>query len=241
MNSDDRFEAEEGFEAFCMLADDIDKWELNRQFERISAMDPLKTEIGENLNATGLILNLAFSRNEACFHLLLDLLDDKDEWVREKVCENLRWWPRPETISRMSPLVSDSSQWVRTQAIVTLAELAPDRFIEDVIKLSKSTDFYDRALAALAFGNTKLDRAATYLEILSADENEQVRNGARAALGILGTPAAVDILVRMLNSSDAETRKDAREALRKLGKEPPLFLESMHGNPQVPATAMSFD
>jgi hypothetical protein len=223
MRSRDYHEAASGFEAFCLIADEYDALELKRQFDRIVRIAPLKTDAGENLNASGLIIHLAYSRNDACFKVLLDLLDNEDEWIREKACSNLRMWPRDETILRMSPLIKDPSQWVRTQALITLAELAPSRFIDAAITLSRSEDFFDRSMAALALGSTKLDKAAPYLESLCTDINGSVRSAARVALGVLGTPSAVTILIRLLDSADPETRKEAREALRKLGKEPDLF------------------
>jgi hypothetical protein len=113
------------------------------------------------------------------------------------------------------------SQYARTEALVTLAKLAPDRFTNEILALSKSEDFYDRLMAALAFGNTKLDKVAPYLEQLCQDENEVVRAAAMVGLLNLGTPSAVQVLIRMLNSSDPVVRKKAREALKILGKEPP--------------------
>ena len=141
--------------------------------------------------------------------------------MRAKAAQHLREWQREESITRLSPLINDISQYARTEALLTLAIMAPDRFTNEIIALSKSEDLYDRAMAALAFGNTKLDRVAPYLEKLCQDENEAVRDAAIAGLGNLGTPSAVQVLIRMLNSSDPAARKKTREALKILGKEPP--------------------
>jgi len=221
MESKFYWDATPGFEAFCRLADKFDSSRIKTQFYRLSETDPSRTESGENTNATQLIYYLANSGNETCYKVLLDLLDKEDEWVREKACFNLTLWPREETIARMSPLLNDKSQRVRTQALVTLSEIAPARFVEEAISLSKSKDGYDRLMAVRALGGTKLDRAASYLDRLCQDEDETVRKGARAGLAALGSPTAVRALILMLDSPDPAVRKEARAALKKLGKEPP--------------------
>ncbi len=219
--SKDDDEAASGFEAFCLLADNFDTLLIKEQFYRIAAVDIYTTKPVQNKYTFDLIGHLSSSRNEACYKVLLDFLDNENEWVRKNAASRLRLWPREETISRMSPLVNDKSQDVRAEAILTLAEIAPDRFIEEAISLSKSKDTYDRAMAAHALGATKLDLAASHLEKLCQDEDETVRVSARTGLAANGTPMAVEVLVRLLESADPRARKEAREALKKLGKEPP--------------------
>jgi len=177
---------------------------------------------------------------------LLDALKDESEYVRRGAVEVLNEVITPEAIKDLVDALRDADWWVRARSADALGTLGGPRVVEAVLELTNDPDEFARRYAIEILNTVPDPRAVPVLIKALEDDDWWVRERAVDALGKAGDPAAVGPLLRMMgrdtrtlplcvralgaigthgvveplcrlvDSQDADTRREAIQALVQL-------------------------
>ena len=186
--------------------------------------------------ATGAILSL--SHTEAST-LLIPLLNDKDEFVRQEAAYALGKTRSKSTVTQLiERLTSDKKDGVRAAAAVALGEigdesavtslmqvLSPQTILADAKKARSSkrkANVFVLRSAAHSLGQIASRQAVPALVAVLEDDmtEDDLRREAAIALGRIGDPSALPALQKALNAEDPHLSLAAREALRRISRLP---------------------
>lgn len=187
------------------------------------------------VRATAARAVLSLSPNEAAL-LLLPLLQDRDEFVRQETAYALG---ETQSVTAVSALVTvlekDKKDSVRGAAAVALGQIGDDAaviplaellgrripasgIINRVRRSKKDENEFVRRAAAHSLGQIRSRAAVPALGAVVTDERapDDVRREAANSLGLIGDPSAVPALRAVLNARDPYLSLIASEALRKI-------------------------
>ena len=179
---------------------------------------------------------------------LLDALKDESEYVRRGAVEVLNEVITPEAIKDLVAALRDADWWVRARSADALGTLGGPKVVDAVLGLTRDPDEFARRYAIEILNTVPDPRAVPVLIDALDDDDWWVRERAVDALGKAGDPAAVEPLLRMMGrdaralplcvralgaigsdtvieplcrlaeSNDAETRREALQALQTVGQ-----------------------
>jgi serine/threonine-protein kinase len=179
---------------------------------------------------------------------LLDALKDESEYVRRGAVEVLNEVITPEAIKDLVNALRDADWWVRARSADALGTLGGTKVVDAVLGLIKDPDEFARRYAIEILNTVPDPRAVPALIDALEDDDWWVRERAVDALGKAGDPRAVDRLLlmmardaralplcvralgaigsdtvieplcRLAESTDAETRREAIQALQAVGQ-----------------------
>ncbi|HXS83319.1 MAG TPA: HEAT repeat domain-containing protein [Methylomirabilota bacterium] len=179
---------------------------------------------------------------------LLDALKDESEYVRRGAVEVLNEVITPEAIKDLVNALRDADWWVRARSADALGTLGGPKVVDAVLGLVKDADEFARRYAIEILNTVPDPRAVPVLIDALEDDDWWVRERAVDALGKAGDPVAVEPLLRMMGrdaralplcvralgaighdtvieplcrlaeSTDAETRREALQALQAVGQ-----------------------
>ena len=160
---------------------------------------------------------LGRSRRREAVTPLAALVRDPDQKVRLEVVRALRELRDLSAVPAVITSLSDGDTQIREEAIGALVEMYTDRERSNPVGrfLELFSDEYDRSSVAPITG---VDPAV--VRALSAalrDEDQDIRQEAALALGILNGTEAVPALINTLKDPDASVRGAAATALGKIG------------------------
>ena len=150
--------------------------------------------------------------------------------VRQEVISSLRKYHTPEIRQMMVQALADADPQVRTLALRHLANARDTAVVSVLTGKMEEKEFQDRpleekkryftALAMIAGQNmTPFFRdQLTTRGLLNKIHLDEMRAGAAAALGIVGTPEAIAILESGVTSTNKAIRESCVEVLKKLGR-----------------------
>ena len=180
---------------------------------------------------------------------LLDALRDESEYVRRSAVEVLNEVVTTDAIKDLVDALRDADWWVRARSADALGTLGGPRVVEAVLELTRDPDEFARRYAIEILNAVPDPRAVPVLIEALGDDDWWVRERAVDALGKAGDPAAVDPILRMMGrdtrmlplcvralgaiggpnvvaplcrlveSEDAETRREALEAVTALAQQ----------------------
>ncbi|HET9886527.1 MAG TPA: protein kinase, partial [bacterium] len=179
---------------------------------------------------------------------LIDVLKDESEYARRGAVEVLNQVATPDAVRDLVTALRDEDWWVRVRAADALGSLGGDKVVEAVLELMDNPDDFLRRYAVEILNTVPDRRSVDPLIRALADPDWWVRErsidalaktgDARAvdpildlmlrdaeatplcarALGQLGDERAVEPLCELTESSNAEIRREARDALGLLAK-----------------------
>jgi len=179
---------------------------------------------------------------------LIDVLKDESEYARRGAVEVLNQVATPDAVRDLVIALRDEDWWVRVRAADALGSLGGDKVVEAVLELMDSPDEFLRRYAVEILNTVPDRRSVDPLIRALEDPDWWVRErsidalaktgDARAvdpildlmlrdaeatplcarALGALGDVRAVEPLCELTESSSAEIRREARDALALLAK-----------------------
>lgn len=144
---------------------------------------------------------------------LQKLLTDASPQVRAATANGLGLISELQAAVALTALTTDGNFEVRITAAIALFRLDKTKGIQEITACLTDEDRDHRERAAIEVSSSAL-QSETLIEPLAAalaDENIRVRIDAASALGKIGTPAAVDVL--LANLSDKENLWHISEAL----------------------------
>lgn len=167
--------------------------------------------------------------------VLIDLLKDQNEAVREASTYALGEIGDEKTVPYIIEMLSDKDSFVKISAARALGRLRDERAVEPLIRLTKDKNMFVRMAAARALGKIGDERVVEPLLRLLSEENAFVSLSAANAFGELGKEV-IEPLLKCLANTDPVIRKSAALALGRLGDERaiiPLILTLWDENEDV--------
>jgi len=179
---------------------------------------------------------------------LLDALKDESEYVRRGAVEVLNLVVTPEAIKDLVSALKDADWWVRVRAADALGTLGGPKVVDAVMELTRDPDEFARRYSIEILNAVPDARAVPVLIEALEDEDWWVRERAVdalaktgaseavepllrmmgrdsrvvplcvRALGVIGGERVVEPLSRLAESSEADVRREAIEALLSLLK-----------------------
>jgi len=185
--------------------------------------------------------------------LLLGHLDDNAPEVRSEVAQALGRLADKRAALPLVGRVQDASADVRRRVARALGDIGDPRATSALVLALNDASIDVRVEAALALGRMGTDEATVSLAPLvrgdatsgasSAEGTQALRQAALRALGRIGTPRAIDLLVASLESDRPDAlRSPARDALASIGsKAVPALTAVISGapSPKVATGAVS--
>lgn len=159
--------------------------QTNEQLEILSRL--IESEIVEvKRDALG---ELQRFESESASRVAARVLDDPIPVVRATAVSAVVFMPKSEAFTHISPLLTDRSDFVRREAVNSLAVVA------------------------------YFESAASLITVLQTDDDSEVRAAAAAALGPVGNTSALDALRKVLESKPKSSRSYLRRsAARSIGQ-----------------------
>jgi HEAT repeat protein len=156
--------------------------------------------------------------------LLLPLLQDRDEFVRQEAAYALgETRSRAPVAALVTILEKEKQDGVRGAATVALGQIGDEASVIPLTKLlgrrgKKDENEFVRRAAARSLGQIRSRAAVPALIAVVVDERvpEDVRREAANSLGLIGDPSAVPSLRALLDAPDPYLSRVAEEALRKI-------------------------
>ena len=149
--------------------------------------------------------------------VLLDALEDGDQWTPGKILEILVSMG-PGIESEIIPrLTGDQSPKTRKLYVELCGHLRLLESIQPLQTLADDSDAEVRVAAAQALGMIGHDSAVQTLIALLSDQERLVRASAARALGELGSMESLEILRQVLDDPDWQVRRNAAVSLSRLG------------------------
>ena len=124
--------------------------------------------------------------SEDTINCLLAALEDNDEFVRDWAIRGLRDSDNTRALQGLADAMTSTEPLFQQQLIRHVIEKKSEIILRAVVELLEAEDVAVRRLAAWAMGVSPYPPAASQLEKLLDDEDEQVRTYAKKALERLG-------------------------------------------------------
>jgi hypothetical protein len=159
---------------------------------------------------------------------LADALERGSQEVRLEAILTLEAWGGEQAAGMLGPLVKDEDQRVRSAAVQALGRVRGARAVEALARMISEKTFLVRpleekrqAFAALAHAGGEgalpmLGRVLRERRWVHAGKQNETRACAAHALGLVGTPAAAEILEPFRNDRAAIVRAACRTALDRI-------------------------
>lgn len=165
--------------------------------------------------------------------LIKALAYTKDSAVRRRAAQALGGIGDTRAVEPLIAGLRDSDQEVRRAAADALGRTPDARAVEPLLAALKDKDGQVQLAAAHALGSTRDVRAVDTL--IAALQDRWLGRAAAEALGELRDPRAVEPLLALMRASDVHGRRDAAQALGKIGAPAvgPLMATLRDGNDDV--------
>jgi HEAT repeat protein len=203
---------------------EIEKTDAAANAVRDKAVQDLASTNGRDRRAAGELLGtLAKAGDETAKQALLDALKSENPDVREAALEGIGNSELAEFMPALKEMLADTDADVREQLAQTLSDMPAAEAGPVLISMLTDTEPDVLREVADALGDFKYAAAAADLLPLTRHANEEVAIEASIAMRKLGDPSAAEAWVptlgSRLNSTDVEARRNAAEALRRIGLE----------------------
>lgn len=165
---------------------------------------------------------------------LVIALRDEDWWVRVRAADALGSLGGDKVVEAVLDLMDSEDEFLRRYAVEILNTVPDQRAVEPLLKALGDGDWWVRERSIDALAKTGDPRAVEPLLELMLRDLDATPLCARA-LGTIGDERAVEPLCQLTESSSAEVRREARDALGQLAKGN-LSSDAMHRVRQVLAT-----
>jgi len=200
--------ASEGSKRAITILDAVDELGLGTVTAAIDSLDiGARDEVARSLGAT---------ENQRAAPVLLHLLADTEDFVRETAVAAIGFTGEPAAAEALLPLLTSSNHNLRKTAAFSLGELRIDAAAESVLALTGDANPLVRTAAATALG--KIGHRVDIEPILQLlhDPYPDAAQMAAWALGEIGDPAAAPALQQAAASEDATLARIASAALQQL-------------------------
>jgi HEAT repeat protein len=159
---------------------------------------------------------------------LADALQQGDPDVRLEAIATLQAWGGEQAAQMLEPLLKDEDQRIRSVTVQALGRVRGTSALEALVRMISEKTFLARpleekrqAFAALAHAGGEaalpmLDRVLRERRWVHARKQNETRACAAHALGLVGTPAAAEILEPFRNDRSAIVRAACRTALDRI-------------------------
>jgi len=157
--------------------------------------------------------------NEDSANILVKLLRDPDEDVRNNAAKAIRKLTNPDAVSRLVEFINDDDLEVRLYSIEQIGKARLEAY-NDILLLILDTEQNPRVLAStiLALGRMKLVENIPTIGYYLNHEDDRVRANAVEALVYINDPKVMSLLTLSLNDSDSRVRANVAVALWKFGE-----------------------
>ncbi|MDH5682618.1 MAG: HEAT repeat domain-containing protein, partial [Spirochaetota bacterium] len=150
--------------------------------------------------------------------LIHSLNNDRNEEVRSAAAESLGRIGHEDGVEVLIAAMSDRKWRVRSSSARSLGQIGDTRGVDPLIQGLKDSNSYVRIHSAEALGRIRSRKAVPQLIRLLKDGNPEAREAAAWALGKIADRRAVKPLLNsMLKDGSPNVKKEAREALKRLG------------------------
>ncbi|HED17542.1 MAG TPA: serine/threonine protein kinase, partial [Gammaproteobacteria bacterium] len=146
---------------------------------------------------------------------LLNALRDQDWWVKVRAADALGTIGGPRVVDAILELIKDEDEFLRRTAVEILNSSKDERAIDHLIAALKDEDWWVRERAADALSAMGNEKALQPLRKMLLQGPEACKIAMRA-LASLNDVESVEELIRLLQSSDNDVRKEALRSLAKL-------------------------
>jgi HEAT repeat protein len=170
-------------------------------------------------------------KDQKAVNPLINVLKDKDSLVKRMSVEALGKLKNPNAVNPLIAIAMDKNNeyFLRRNAVKALGEIADTKAAAPLITLlkenhytapiSKGLDNEFRVEIIRSLGEIKNVEAVQPLIALINNEDPFLSRQVAVALGKLGDPRAIDLLIGILkNNKDSLVQREAAEALAKIGK-----------------------
>ncbi len=157
--------------------------------------------------------------NEESATILVKLLRDPDEDVRNNAAKAIRKLTAPDAVSRLVEFINDDDMDVRLYSIEQIGKARLEAY-NDILLLILDTDQNPRVVAStlLALGRMKLVENIPTIGYYLNHEDDRVRANAVEALVFINDPKVMSLLTLSLNDPDSRVRANVAVALWKFGE-----------------------
>ena len=161
---------------------------------------------------------------------ILETFQNPHPRVRQEVIASLRKFQSPQIREMVLGALQDPDPQVRTMALRHLANARDASVVPVLMEKMKAKEFADvqveekkRFFTALAMiGGPQLvgyfHEQLTVRGLLNKIHLDEMRMGAAVALGVVGTPEAIQVLEANMASTNKAIRDSCVEVLKKLGR-----------------------
>jgi HEAT repeat protein len=185
--------------------------------EAISLLISACSDHSERVRALAITKLGLLGDSRAVLTLTSALGADKKPFVRKSAAYALARYRTNEATSALSRALTDKDAEVRGAAAVTLADNPDPSSIPSLISALTDKSEFVRGQAARALGmNGKAASASVHalIELLSGDDDHEVKRQAATALGRIGDPSAVPALKQFIHNDDPYLLQSARDAIK---------------------------
>ena len=156
---------------------------------------------------------------EESANILVKLLRDPDEDVRNNAAKAVRKLTSPEAVSRLVEFINDDNLEVRLYSIEQIGKARLEAY-NDILLLILDTDQNPHVIAStiLALGRMKLVENIPTIGYYLNHDDARVRANAIEALVFINDPKVMSLLSLSLNDSDSRVRANVIIALWKFGE-----------------------
>jgi len=163
--------------------------------------------------------------------VLVSHLRSDDESDRRMAAEDLGTMQDARAVPALVDALEDPSAAVREAAIDALSTIGGAAVIRAVLPALRSEEVYVRNAACVVLRNIG-EPAVTHLTQLVRDDDQDVRKFAVDTLGLIGSPAAGEALIRALDDVNVNVAAAAAEALGQIRYRPaiPKMVSVMQAN-----------
>jgi serine/threonine-protein kinase len=148
---------------------------------------------------------------------LVAALRDADWWVRARSADALGTLGGPKVVDAVLGLTKDPDEFARRYAIEILNTVPDPRAVPALIDSLDDEDWWVRERAVDALGKAGDPAAVEPLLLMMARDARALPLCVRA-LGAIGHDTVIEPLCRLAESTDAETRREAIQALQAVGQ-----------------------
>ena len=198
--------------------------------ETVSQILPLLKNSNPKIRVSALRILGEVEADKQIFDAIVPLIQDPVPQVRLTVASSfvqMRALSK-ETLPKLSLLLQDSDAKVREKTLMSLSLMSrnANSALPQITRLLTDTDPNVRAAAiwAMAFVGAKLRVLIPQAVVMLKDDHPPVRKNALVVIGLSGlkakdSPELVSAILPLLQDSDRDVRREAVDALKRLGYE----------------------
>lgn len=151
--------------------------------------------------------------NEKQKSILLDLLEDSDNRVRDNVIDALSNIKDQVYIDKVKTFLNSSNWKSKRAAVKLLIKIGKEDCVDSLLPLVNDDDLFVRSWIALALGKfDTISDISPFFEMLK-DGDPKIRIASAKALGQIGNKEALEPLAKSVWDDDWKVRKAVEEAL----------------------------